>query len=42
MLRHRLSPADMARYARFVESLPLPDAAKERMLGENVRELIGL
>ena len=34
--------ADMAEDAKFIESLPLPDAAKEQMLGENARELIGL
>ena len=34
--------ADMAEDAKFIESLPLPDAAKEQMLGGNARELIGL
>ena len=34
--------ADMSEDAKFIESLPLPDAAKEQMLGENARELIGL
>jgi len=32
----------MAKDAEFIESLPIPDAAKERMLGENFRELVGL
>ena len=34
--------ADMAEDAKFIESLPLPDAAKDQMLGGNARELIGL
>jgi predicted TIM-barrel fold metal-dependent hydrolase len=34
--------SDMAKDAEFIESLPIPDAAKERMLGENFRELVGL
>ena len=34
--------ADMAEDALSIESLPLPDAAKEQMLGGNARELIGL
>ena len=34
--------ADMSEDAKFIESLPLPDAAKEQMLGGNARELIGL
>ena len=28
--------------AKFIDSLSIPDAAKERILGENARELIGL
>ena len=34
--------ADMAKDSQFIESLPVPDAAKERILGENFRELVGL
>ena len=34
--------ADMAKDSQFIESLSIPDAAKERMLGENFRELVGL
>ena len=34
--------ADMAQDSQFIESLHVPDAAKERMLGENFRELVGL
>ncbi len=34
--------ADMAIDSQFIESLPIPDAAKERILGENFRELAGL
>lgn len=34
--------ADMAKNSQFIESLPVPDAAKERILGENFRELVGL
>jgi len=32
----------MAIDSQFIESLPIPDAAKERILGENFRELAGL
>ncbi len=31
--------ADMAEYAKFIESLPLTGGAKEKMLGENARAL---
>ena len=34
--------ADMAKDSQFIESLPVPDAAEERILGENFRELVGL
>ena len=34
--------ADMAKDSQFIESLPIPDAAKERILGENFRELAGV
>ena len=34
--------ADMAKDSQFIESLSIPDAAKERILGENFRELVGL
>ena len=34
--------ADMAQESQFIESLPVPDADKERILGENFRELVGL
>ena len=34
--------ADMAKDSQFIESLPVPDSAKERILGENFRELVGL
>ena len=34
--------ADMAQDSQFIESLPVPDADKERILGENFRELVGL
>ena len=34
--------ADMAKDSQFIESLPIPDAGKERILGENFRELVGL
>ena len=34
--------ADMAKDSQFIESLAVSDAAKERILGENFRELAGL
>ena len=34
--------ADMAKDSQFIESLPIPDSGKERILGENFRELAGL
>ncbi len=34
--------ADMAKDSQLIESLPIPDAGKERILGENFRELVGL
>ncbi|MAF37522.1 MAG: hypothetical protein CL696_01340 [Chloroflexi bacterium] len=34
--------ADMAKDSQFIENLPIPDSGKERILGENFRELVGL